>query len=162
MALPVRHRRAVPAQRYVSAWDPFSEIDDLWSRMTNLFDQVAPDMTSSETGSWVPVVEAEEHSDGYLVKAELPGLKRENVTIDVRDRDLVIRGETTTQDEEGKELRASETMLRRRSGSFYYRASLPGDVDTMNIQASMRDGVLRVDLPRSREEKSRKVEITEE
>ncbi|QVQ52604.1 Hsp20/alpha crystallin family protein [Spiractinospora alimapuensis] len=164
MALPLRYHRPVPvqSQSYASTWDPFSEIDDLWSRMTNLFDQVAPDRATRDTSAWVPVVEAEEHDDGYVVKAELPGLKREDVDIDVRDRELIIRGETTTRDEEGKESTKTETMLRRRSGSFYYRTSLPADVDTKSITASMRDGVLSVDLPRGQEESARKVEITSE
>lgn len=158
MALPVRHRRSVPAQgRAYAGWDPFREIDDLFSRMTNLFDQVAPDMSTGDR-AWVPIVEAGEDEAGYTVKAELPGFKRDDVTVDVHDRALVIKGDSADDPESGA---TPEGRLSHRSGSFYYRASLPADVDAAQVKATMRDGVLSVRLPRGPKEKSHKVQITE-
>lgn len=155
MALPIiRQGTRVPAQsRRQGDWDPFSEIDDLWNRMTNLFDWAA-ERPRGEGMPWVPVVEAEEKQDSYLVRAELPGMRREDVDVEVLGRELVIKGAVAEDDERPE-------RMRRRAGEFHYRSSLPSGADSERVSATLRDGVLCVTIPKSDREQSRQVEITE-
>lgn len=99
-------------------WDPFGEFTQLWNRMGQLFE------SAGEGGpdTWMPMVETEEADDAYLVRAELPGMKRDNVGVELRGNELRISGEVMEEEGEGK-------PLRQRQGKFAYRTTLPADAD---------------------------------
>lgn len=93
----------------------------------------------------VPAVDVREEDGRYIVEAELPGLKREDVSIELGEGTLYIKAHKEEQTEERR-----EGYLRRERGttSFYRRLALPADADHDNISAKLEDGVLRVAIPR--------------
>ena len=130
-------------------WDPFGDFNQLWNRMGQLFEsggRSAPD-------AWIPAVETEETDDAYLVRAELPGMKRDDVDVELRGNELRITGEVTEE--------TSGQTLRHRRGKFAYRATLPSDADAEKIDAELADGILTVRLPKAAQAQTRKVEIKE-
>jgi HSP20 family protein len=123
-------------------WDPFGEFTQLWNRMGQ--NRGGPE-------GWIPAVETEETDDSYVIRAELPGMKRDDIDIELRGNELRITGEVT-EEKSGK-------TLRHRHGKFAYRATLPADADTDKVDAQLGDGVLTVRLPKATQAQSRKVEI---
>ena len=100
---------------------------------------------------WVPAVETEETDDAYLVRAELPGMKRDDVDVELRGNELPITGEVTEE--------TSGKTLRHRQGKFAYRATLPADADAEKIDAQLADGILTVRLPKATKAQTRKIDI---
>ncbi|MFF4620624.1 Hsp20/alpha crystallin family protein [Nonomuraea jabiensis] len=150
MALPIKRNRGamqagVPWQR--RSWDPFTEFEQLWDQMGRLFEQGA----EGDMAAWRPVAETEETPDAYIVRAELPGLKREDINVEVNDSELCVSGEIS---EEGK-----GQMLRRRTGRFVYRTILPSDADTEHIGGELADGILVVRVPKTEKGRARRIEI---
>lgn len=149
MTLPVPRRRwPQPWRGWPSeTWDPFGEFSQLWDRMGRLFEQAS----EIGQGAWVPAVETEETEDAYLVRAELPGMKREDVDVELRGNELCITGEVR-EETAGK-------VLRQRHGKFAYRATLPSDADAEKVDAQLADGILTVRLPKAPGGQSRRIEI---
>ncbi len=129
------------------SWDPFGEVAQTWNRMAQFFESAGAD-------TWMPEVETEDTTDAYLVRAELPGMKREDVDIELRGNELRITGEVKEEKEQG-----DGKPLRRRHGKFAYRTSLPADADANNINAQLTDGILTVRVPKAAQARSRRVEI---
>ena len=125
-------------------WEPFGEFAQMWERMGQFLE-------STGEGGWVPAVETEEADDAYLVRAELPGMKRDDVDVELSGNELRITGE-------GKEEGEGKT-LRRRHGRFSYRASLPADADPEKVDAQLTDGILTVRVPKAPQARSRRIEI---
>ncbi len=128
-------------------WDPFGEFAQTWNRMAHFFEPGSGD-------AWMPDVETEETDDAYLVRAELPGMKPEDVDIELRSNELRITGEVKEEQVQGE-----GKPLRRRHGKFAYRTNLPADADADNINAQLTDGVLTVRVPKAAKARSRRVEI---
>ena len=151
MNMPVPRRRSPERWRGGPRefWDPFGEFGQLWERMSQFFEATG----EGGPGAWVPAVETEEADDAYLVRAELPGMKRDDIDVEVSGSELRITGEVKEKTE-GK-------ALRRRHGKFAYRASLPTDADPEQISAQLTDGVLTVRVPKAAQARSRRVEIKE-
>lgn len=151
---PVRHGRWPERTRGTWAadpWDPFAEFNRMWDRMGRLFEQSIGTGQEVPDGGWMPVAETEETSDAYVVRAELPGMKREDVDIELRGHELSVSGETR-EEERGN-------VLRRHTGRFSYRTTVPSDADAENIKAEMADGVLTVRLPKSAKAQARKIDV---
>lgn len=110
--------------------------------------------SSGDSRNWVPLAEQEETEDAYLVRAELPGVPQDKVSVDIDDDQLAISGELDEQ-ERGE----GSTVLSRRTGRFAYRTSLPRGVNTEAVTAELKDGILTVRVPKSGEAKRRHVEI---
>jgi HSP20 family protein len=108
---------------------------------------------SAGQDAWVPAVETEEEGDAYQVRAELPGMRREDVNVELGGGELRITGEIREE--------TSGPTLRRRQGRFAYRTTLPADADTEKAEAHLADGVLTVRLPKTGQTRSRKIEITD-
>ena len=128
-------------------WDPFGEFTQLWNRMGQIFESGGQGVPEG----WMPVVETEETDDAYVVRAELPGMKSDDVDIELRGNELRITGEVSEE--------KSGTTLRRRRGKFAYRTTLPADADADKIDAQLADGILTVRLPKVAKAQTRKVEI---
>lgn len=107
---------------------------------------------------WAPQVEVFERGSNLVIRADLPGLKREDVDVEVEDDSLVIRGERRNELEDQRE---GFYRSERSYGSFYRVIPLPEGVDESKVNASFRDGVLEITLPRPEERRpaSRRVEI---
>lgn len=151
MALPATRSDTAPQTR--EAWDPFREFSDLQRQMHQLLDNLWSARAAGDS-AWSPPVDIEETDDAWTVEADLPGVKKDDIHLDASDSELVITGEISDRDRKGALRRRT-----RRTGRFEYRVTLPGDVDTGNIDASLSDGVLTVRIPKPERAKPRQVEI---
>ena len=151
--LPTRRERreAVPAR-----WDPLGEFQDVRERMDRLFDEVLGGGSRLQGVGpvWSPLVDLEETDDAWLVEADLPGVKRGDVSMEVRDSELAIQGELKERERAGILRRRT-----RRTGQFDYRVTLPGEVDPDNIEAHLNEGVLTVRIPKPARAQPRRIEI---
>lgn len=150
--LPERRPRLAPER-----WEPFSEFEQMAEHMRSLLDKTFASAgweTFTETEGWSPFVDIEEADDAYVVEAELPGVKREDVNIELVSDELAITGEVKEQKRKGALRRHT-----RRTGRFAYRVRLPAAVDPDKVEANLNDGVLTVRVPKAEREQRRKVEI---
>lgn len=145
-------------------WDPFREMEDLSRR----FDQLLGSSWLSSRGDgqreslslpeWSPSVDIAETENAYEIKAQLPGVKKEDVKVNLEQGVLTIQGERRQEKEEkDKKLHRVESAY----GSFMRRFSLPEDVQEDNIDASYRDGMLMITIPKSeqRSPKARQIDV---
>jgi len=160
MALPVRHSGTPTALRArgpwstAEQWEPFHELDDLHSRMEQLMQGVLADGRAADGAVWVPPVDIEETNDAWIVEAELPGVDKKDVNIEMRDSELRVSGEIKERERTG--------MLRRRArrvGEFEYRVTLPGHTDPNAIDASLDGGVLTVRIPKPQEQQPHRIDV---
>lgn len=151
MPLPVRRRESLPQTREL--WDPLREVADLQQRMSQLMDNVWSTGGLAEA-AWSPLVDIEEVDDAWLVEAELPGVKKGDINIEVSDSEVAITGEIKERERKGVLRRRT-----RRTGQFEYRVSLPGEVDAEKIDASLNEGVLTVRIPKPERAKPRRIEV---
>jgi HSP20 family protein len=136
-------------------WDPFREITALQGEMNRLFSRFG-DGTPSERQSWTPSIDVIESEDAVKLKAELAGMKPEDIKIEVQDNVLTLSGERRFEEEvkEDKYYR-----IERRYGSFSRSIALPQDVDETKIEANYEGGVLEVVAPKREQVKPKKIEI---
>jgi HSP20 family protein len=144
--------------RNMTLVNPSREFEDIYDRMGQLVNMAfgslgpiaVPDLP------WAPAADMSETDDAYMVRAELPGVRRDQIDLQLQDRELVISGEIPEpQDEKERRHRSS-----RRTGHFEYRTFLPGDVNPDGVRAELHDGVLAVTIPKSEAARPRKIEIT--
>jgi len=134
--------------------NPWRELDQLTNRLGRMFDSEWP--TPSSGGDWVPAVDVEETADELVLTAELPGLSRDDVEIELENNILTVRGqrsETKTSEERRFHL------WERRYGSFQRSFTLPRTVSADTISAEFENGLLRVHMPKAAEAKGRRIEI---
>ena len=145
----------------LTQWDPFKEMDELQNRISSLFgksdgqgrDGPEESITSSE---WAPLVDIIEDDKEYLVKAELPEVQREDVRVSVDNGMLTIRGERRIEKEE-KNKRFHR--LERGYGSFVRSFLLPDIAEASTVTAELKDGILRVHLPKSGKSTKKHIEV---
>jgi HSP20 family protein len=134
------------------------EFEQVTDRMRRLLDQTFGgfDWPSalSETVGWSPTVDIEETDDAYVVEAELPGVNRQDVSIELVGNELMIKGEVKERKREGTVRRQT-----RRTGRFDYRVTLPDHVDADRIEANLSEGVLSVRAPKSERAQRRRIEL---
>lgn len=139
-------------------WDPFKEISSLREEIDRLFDTFFGRQTSMVSGEafWVPAVDVEETESEYIVKAELPGLKKEDIKISITDDTLTISGERKMQKEEkGKTYHRIEMNY----GKFERTIRFPSEVLPDKAKASYKDGILSITIPKSEKAKAKELEI---
>jgi HSP20 family protein len=114
-------------------------------------------LEEEETGtSWYPAVDVAEDENALKIHAELPGLKKDDVKISVKDGVLTLRGERKFEEEKKKD---NYYRIERSYGLFARSFSLPTTVDASKIQASMKDGVLELTIPKKPEAKEREIAV---
>jgi HSP20 family protein len=136
-----------------------SELEQMTQRMRRMLDETfggfgVPSPLLTEADGWSPLVDIEEQDDAYVLEAELPGVKREDVNIEIVGNELAITGEIKERERKGAVRRRT-----RRTGRFEYRVRLPDQVDASKIDANLDQGVLTVRVPKSAREKRQKIEI---
>jgi HSP20 family protein len=147
---PRRYTASAPVR-----WDPFRDLEELQARTAQLIGSALPGALAEDGAPWVPPVDIEETDDAWVIEAEIPGVKRDDVNVDLRDNELVISGEIKERERKG--------LLRRRTrrvGQFEFRVTLPGDTDRDRVDADLRDGVLSVRIPKPERAEPRRIEIT--
>ena len=144
----------------VVRWEPFRDLLSLQDRMNRMFDESYRGRSASDDwalgGSWAPAVDIYEHEGNIVLTAELPGVDPKDVDIRVENNVLTLRGERKLDNEVQQE---SYHRVERSYGSFSRSFTLPNVVDTGNIKAEYKDGVLRLTLPKREEAKPRQIQI---
>ena len=149
MALPARTQ-----QRDLAGWEGFAGLSQLRSQLDALLS--GWDEVWSKVGAFTPLADLEETDDAYVAEIELPGVKLEDLSVEVAGRRLTVTGERKERERVG--------ILRRRTrtvGRFHYEVLLPGDVDEDGVTASLHEGVLTVRVPKPASERPRKIPVTQ-
>lgn len=132
-------------------WEPFREIEEVFRQYPS-----ALLSGGAEASVWRPVADISETDKEYLVKTELPGVKKEDVRISLQDGVLTISGERKVEDEQKGENRV---RVERFYGSFSRSFVLPDNVDTQGIRAESKEGMLLVHIPKKAPTKPEPVKI---
>ena len=146
----------------VVAWNPLREIDEAQNRLSRFFLGGFPHrMSSSEIPSlavadWSPEVDISEDDHGYLLKADLPEMKKDDVKVTVEDGVLSVSGERKTEKED---LKKKFHRIERCYGTFRRSFTLPEDADSTKVTAEFRDGVLKVHLPTTTKARVKALEV---
>jgi HSP20 family protein len=145
--------------RYTHA-NPWRELDQLTNRLSRMFEGANGSFPTPTTGgTWAPAVSVEETQDELVLTAELPGMKPEDVDVQLENNILTVRGQKHEERKEDDENRRF-LLWERSYGSFERSFTLPRTVRGDGIAAEFEDGLLRVRLPKAPEARSRRIEIT--
>ena len=136
----------------VAAWNPFREFED---RLGRVFAGMPAD-PEWNLGTWAPAIDIHEDENQYTLKADLPGIKKEDLSLTVVDNVVTIKGERK-QETEKKE--KGYHRIERAYGSFQRAFQIPGGVDASKVEASFENGVLTVALPKPEATKPRQIEV---
>ena len=141
----------------VTRWDPFQDMLSLREAMNQLVEESFVRPATGQNGkNFVPALDLSETTEGYLVEAALPGVKPEDVEVTVENNVLTIKGETR---QEVDDKQRNFHRIERRFGSFQRTIGLPTTVKADAIQASLTNGVLRLEIPKAEEVKPRKISV---
>jgi HSP20 family protein len=150
MALPVRRRNDEAVE--AAAWNPLAELERLNRQLAGYLDSWRlPDLLKD---GFTPLADLEETPDAYLVEVEVPGVRREDIDIEIAGRRVWVRGERKEKERVG--------ILRRRErtvGHFACEVLVPGDVEEEGVEAHLDGGVLTLRLPKPESERPRRIEI---
>lgn len=148
--LPVRRTTSEPQGASLLEWDPFAE---LGRQMQDLFDRVWRRPLMAD-GAFMPLADLEETDKSFIVEIELPGVKRDDIDVELAGRRLRVSGEREEKERVG--------VLRRRTrttGRFHYEVAFPTDVTEDGVEASYTDGVLTVTVPKAEAETARRIQV---
>ena len=151
---PLPTRRRDMTARPVRRFEPFREFDQLQAQMGELLESALAG-APGEGAPWIPAVDIEETDEAWIVEAELPGVDKKDVDIQMNDSELVVRGEIKERERTG--------ILRRRTrrvGEFEFRVTLPGQTDAEQIDAKLDGGVLAIRIPKPQETQPRHIDIS--
>ena len=136
-------------------WEPFAGFGNLRS-VFDLFDERADRAARPTLSKWHPAVDVLESKDSYLVRAELPGMKKEDIKVEVKDGTLVLSGESKSEKPaEGVEYRHVERV----AAKFWRSFSLPETAKQDGIEATYKDGILEIRVPKVEQAKPRQIEV---
>ena len=140
--------------------NPVRDMFGLRNRMNHIFADLLYPINRDEgelsMGRWNPVVDIYDNDDSVVIKAELPGIEKEDIEIDVKDRVLTLKGERSSENE----VKDDNYYRRERCfGKFERAFTLPADVDPDKIKADYKDGVLKIDIPKPEEKKPRQITV---
>jgi HSP20 family protein len=142
-------------------WDPFRNVATLQDRINRLFEDAFPRSRDIDDDvsmcAWRPAVDIYETENGLVLKAELPGVKKEDVSVEIKDNILTLKGERI------EDKRVDEENYYRRErcfGTFQRSFNLEQNIQPDKIKAKFKNGVLEVEIPRPEEEKPKKVSVS--
>jgi len=144
----------------MTPWDPVKEMEELHNRLSNLFGRTPARLGEGKEESitvaeWAPLVDITEDDKEYIIKTELPEVKKDDVKVSVENGLLTIVGERKFEKEENKKYHRVE----RAYGRFMRSFVLPEGVDPDKVNAEFRDGVLKVHLAKSEQTKPKQIEV---
>ena len=145
----------------LTRWDPLKEMEELQNRLSGLFGRAQARRGNGEqeaitVAEWAPLVDITEDDKEYLIKAELPEVKKEDVKVAVENGVLTISGERKSEKEEKNK---KYHRIERAYGSFERSFIVPDDADADKVNAEFKDGVLKVHLPKSEKAKPKQIEV---
>lgn len=145
----------------LSRWSPLKELEEMEKRLSTIFGKALSQANGDNkeaitVADWSPLVDITEDEKEYVVKAEIPEMKKEDIKLHVHDDLLTITGERKYEKEEkGKKYHRVE----RAYGSFMRSFTLPEDADSSKVNAEYKDGLLKVHLPKSEKAKPKATEV---
>ena len=136
-------------------WSPFFQLRD---EMNRLFSGAQGEETSGATASWVPAVDIHEYPDRFALFVDLPGVDPSQVEITLANGVLTLSGQRTTEKPVGEQ---SDVAVRveRGSGAFHRRFILPDSIDSEQIRAVGRHGVLEISIPKQAKAQPRRIKV---
>jgi len=141
-------------------WDPFRELEDVTEQLNRMFGRPAARRENGKelltVADWIPIVDISETESAYVIKAELPDVKKEDVKVTVHEGVLTIQGERKQEKEEkGKKFHRVE----RSYGTFLRTFAVPLDAEENKVAADFKDGILRVHLPKTEKPRPKAIEV---
>ncbi len=141
-------------------WDPFRDLVTLKERMDRLFEDTFARSRSIEEslapGSWSPPVDIYETDENIVLKAELPGIERKDITLEVKENILTLKGDRKFEKEVKQE---NYHRVERSYGSFQRSFSLPSNIKRDRVEAEFKDGILEVTLPKAEVAKPKQIKV---
>ena len=142
-------------QMNITRWEPFREVEEVLRQYSPFFNR-AMRRPGAEAGEWTPVADISETDKEYVIKAELPEVKKEDVKVTLDNGVITISGERKHQKEQKD---ANEIRIESFYGTFSRSFSLPENIDAKGIRAETNDGVLRVKIPKTEAAAAKAVSI---
>ena len=141
-------------------WNPWREVSTLQNRFNHVFDDAffRPFRTETQavTNHWQPAVDIFDKEDRMVIKAELPGVAKEDIKVDLKERVLTLKGSRSFENE----VKDEKVYRRERAyGTFQRAFSLPEDLDAETISADYKDGVLTIEIPKAAKEQPKQITI---
>lgn len=142
-------------------WDPFRELEEVSSRLNRIFGRPAEreeiDRELLKGADWTPPADISETESAYLIRADLPGVSKNDVKVSVQDGMLSIQGERRRNEEEkGRKFHRVECSY----GSFARSFRMPADTDESSVKAEFKEGVLSITLSKSEKARPKAVSIS--
>lgn len=142
----------------MTVWNPFREMENMLERYTQA---TGRNMANSETGlgftEWSPSVDIKENDDAFMIRADLPGVSKDDIEVRLDNGVLCISGEKKVEKETGKGTKVHRTE--RFHGTFERRFTLPGSIDADRVKADYKQGVLSLSIPKIESEKPKTIDI---
>ena len=147
--------------RGLRVFDPWKDFGSLQERINRMFDDTIrtlypTDGEELEKGTWAPAVDIYETNDSFVVSADLPGLNKDEIQIDLKDNTLTLKGEKKFEEKVSKD---NYIRVERAYGSFVRSFTLPQNVDPEKIKAKYKEGVLEVTIPKREEAKPKQIKV---
>ena len=145
----------------LTRWEPFKEMDDLQTQFAKYFGLKPTRVANGDkevmaVAEWAPSVDISEDDKEWIVKAELPEVKKEDVKVTVENNVLSITGERKFEKEEKNK---KYHRIERSYGNFFRSFTLPNSVDGSKVNAEFKDGLLKVRLPKSESAKPKSIDV---
>ncbi len=140
-------------------WDPLCELEDMSDRLNRMFARPVTRTNGKETlrvADWMPTVDISETEGEYVIKAELPEVKKDDVKVTLEEGVLTIQG---LRRQEKEEKTTKYHRIERSYGTFVRSFSLPDQVNESGVKAEFKDGMLNLHIPKSEKAKPRAIEV---
>lgn len=144
------------ADKKMRKWEPFRELVSLRDDMDRFFKSFFGSSLEEVEGFWAPVIDIEEDNDNYYVRAEIPGIKKEDVKISVRGNAISVSGE---RKQESETKNKTFHRVERSYGRFRRTVTLPSEIDADTVKATYKDGILTITLPKPESAKPKEIEV---
>jgi len=144
----------------ITRWRPFRDMVGIQDEMNRLFDDLfgrSVLRTGLTEGVWSPSVDVSEDKDNVIIRAEMPGMFKDDVKISIQENVLTLKGEKKQEKEEKDK---NYHRIERSYGSFCRSFQLPTSIKSDKVEASYKDGVLSVTLPKTEEVKPKEIPIS--
>lgn len=143
-------------EKNLKLWEPFRELVSMRDDMDRLFETFFGSGQGDLENYWRPAIDIEESNGNLMVRAELPGMTKDDITVSVQDDMLTISGERTRENEKKDK---TVHRIERCYGQFRRMIRLPATVDADKVKATYRDGVLHVTLPKPESLKPKNIDV---
>jgi len=144
----------------ITKWQPYSELVNMYDRWNRLIGEDYFDESSKNgltPSAWRPMTDIYETKESYMFKVELPGFKKEDIKVEFSGETLTLRGERKQEEETKSE---NCHRLERSYGLFERSFTIPKNVDAKKIDASLKDGILLLTIPKVEEAQTKAIPIT--